>query len=444
VRNASTAALGPGVRIGRYELVEWIGEGGYAEVWLATLRSLSGITTRVALKIVRRSLSRDPHYNRQFLDEGAIAAKIDHPNVAKVLELGEDKGLLYLAMEYVSGGSLAELLDAAQGRDTSLPPAVALRIVTDVAKGLHAAHELTNDSGLSYGLVHRDVSPQNILLSEHGVAKLIDFGVARGLHRRQSTKTGVTKGKAAYMAPEQARAGALDRRADVWSLAAVLFEAFEGVPPMRGETEIEILRSIAENAPCREFSTRTPVVLRDVLLRALAVDMGMRYPTVAAFRKALEAGAAQMLASEDDVIATMRALGSVETSTTRAASRTRSVSLVGHQEDAENIAPSSSVETVRSPSRPSWRIPLLSFVLIGTGGLVWSRVGDAPRKAQSTVRTRTNPAATEPNGEESDSPPLGLPAPSHHHAKPTRGPKVPKTSSTLSIPGRKRYDDTLE
>ncbi|MFM2415593.1 MAG: hypothetical protein RL385_316 [Pseudomonadota bacterium] len=276
----------PGAKLGRYELLQVLGSGGFAEVWLARLGGYAGFEKRVAIKVLQPARQGDDALRAMLIDEAHIAAKLAHPNVAAVHELGEEQGTLFVVMEYVSGGALDALVDTgfAVGEPPPLP--VIARIVVDLCEGLHAAHELSVE-GRPLCLVHRDVSPQNVLLSETGQCKLIDFGIAKARERRaKETTTGVTKGKISYMAPEHARGEPLDRRADLWSLAAVAFEMLEGRPVVDESHPLAQLRVLATEYTGPSF-TRTHPAIATVLAQALARDRDARHPTVRAFAAAL-------------------------------------------------------------------------------------------------------------------------------------------------------------
>jgi serine/threonine-protein kinase len=292
----------PGSRLGSHELVRWLGEGGFAEVWLG--KRSDAPSDLVAIKVVRRGRARDPKLRAMFLDEAALASRIVHPNVARVLATGEEAGLLYLVMEHVSGGSLDAVMAGAEALGEPFPVAVGVRILADTCAGLHAAHELTID-GRPQHVIHRDVSPQNILVTEAGVPKLIDFGVAKARERlSRETSTGITKGKIAYMSPEQARAEDLDRRSDIWSIGAVAFELLEGRPLLEGATEIARLTALVGGA-VRPTFTRVPERIAAVIRRALSLDPRDRHATADDLRLELERALARegLEASAEDVAA---------------------------------------------------------------------------------------------------------------------------------------------
>jgi serine/threonine-protein kinase len=193
------------VRLGRYQIVERIATGGMAEVYLAVHGALAGFRTPVVLKKVLPHLANNPQFIDMFLDEARIASMLDHPNVVRIYEVGRSGSEYFLAMELVQGKSLSAMLRRALEGDCRLDARLAAFIVAQAAAGLHHAHNLTDPLGNPLGLVHRDVSPQNIMISFEGSVKVIDFGIARALGRITETQTGGMKGKFGYMSPEQAR-----------------------------------------------------------------------------------------------------------------------------------------------------------------------------------------------------------------------------------------------
>jgi serine/threonine-protein kinase len=293
-------------RVERYELLGEIASGGMATVYLARLTGMGGFQRFVAMKRLHPHLASEKEFVDMFLDEARIAARIHHPNVVPILEVGASQLGYYLVMEYIEGDTLARLLARAASTGKKLPVSIALRIAIDMLSGLHAAHELHDDQNQPVNLVHRDVSPQNVLVGQDGIARITDFGVARAASRLNATRAGQLKGKIAYMAPEQA-AGAeqLDRRADVFSAGVVIWESIAQKRLFKAENEAATLsRVIAEPVP--ELSQIAPAVsaeVSSVVMRALDRDPDKRFASCAAFADALEAAAAQQ-----DKVATPRDL----------------------------------------------------------------------------------------------------------------------------------------
>lgn len=276
----------PGVQLDRYELLAPVAEGGMGQVWLARLLGKRGFEKLVAIKVSK--LTSDVHFQQMFLDEARIASAIEHVNVAQILELGEQDDVLYIVMEWVDGDSLSTLLRRLDKTKTPLPLPIALRIVSETCAGAHAAHELKDPSGNLLEVVHRDISPQNILLTRAGSVKLIDFGIAKARSRASAETTfGTIKGKMKYMAPEQARGTALDRRADVFSLGSVLYRMLAGHPPYEGANEVATLHYLLSGAPPPQLPSSVPFRVAEVVYRALAHGPAARFQTAAEMQDAL-------------------------------------------------------------------------------------------------------------------------------------------------------------
>ncbi len=220
----------PGTKVGRYRLLAPIASGGMAQVWAARPEGF-GFARTIALKLIRHEYAADEEYVRMFIDEATVAAAIQHPNVCETFELGREDGVLFMALEWVAGDSLAGVLHRPEGMEP-LTYRMAARVIADSCAGLHAAHEATDSDGNLLGVVHRDVSPPNILLSLHGQVKVSDFGIAKARYQLHSkTKTGEIKGKFSYIAPEQIGGKVVDRRADIFALGCVLYVATLGLRP---------------------------------------------------------------------------------------------------------------------------------------------------------------------------------------------------------------------
>ena len=274
----------PGQSIGRYEFLVPIARGGMAAVWAARLKGTRGFSKIVAIKTMLPTLSDDPLFEQMFLDEAQLAAQIHHPNVVEIMDLGEQDDVLYQVMEYVDGESLATVLRTVAKRKEPIPLPIAVRIIMDACNGLHAAHELRNVEGNHLGLVHRDISPQNIMVSFDGVVKLVDFGVAKAAGRMSSeTTAGQIKGKAPYMSPEQALGSKIDRRTDIFAMGIVLYQVTTGKHPFRGENDVATLHAILNRpAPSPRFIyPKYPRPLESALLKALQRDPEARFKTAA-------------------------------------------------------------------------------------------------------------------------------------------------------------------
>ena len=284
-------ALRPGTRLGRYELLVPIARGGMARVWAARQHGQRGFQKLVAIKVILPNLAEEPEFERMFLDEARIASGVHHPNVCEIYELGEEKKTLYLVMEWVSGDSFARVLRANGGKTEAVEPRVVARIVADACAGVHAAHELTDEDGRPLGVVHRDLSPHNILLTAAGTAKVCDFGVAKALNQlHEATSAGQLKGKISYMAPEQITGAPVDRRSDVFSLGCVLYEATTGQRPFRGDGDHQVMHAVlkGEIVPPTSIIRNYPQELERIVMRALAPQAILRFPTAERMRFSLE------------------------------------------------------------------------------------------------------------------------------------------------------------
>lgn len=320
------ASDGEGERLDRFELVAELASGGMATVYLARLSAVAGFQRLYAIKRLHPHLQREEEFVDMFLDEARLAARIHHPNVVSILEVGESKRGYYLVMEYIEGDTLAHLLARSAQQQTKLPVEVSVRIALDTLAGLHAAHELKDDQDQPLGVVHRDVSPQNVLVGIDGTTRITDFGVARAAARLTTTRTGQLKGKLAYMAPEQARGQGVDRRADLFALGIVLWEAFAMKRLFKGEGEAETLsRVLSEPIPkLRSVSPTLPAGIESVVMKALDRDVDKRFSTAAEMADALEkaARAVRAVGAPKDVAACLDGLMGRDLTEQRSAVRT--------------------------------------------------------------------------------------------------------------------------
>jgi serine/threonine-protein kinase len=272
-----TAALAPGDRLDRYELLCVLAQGGMGTVWLARLAGKLGFERLVAVKTILPEYTQDEQFCAMFLDEAGIAARIDHENIARILEIGEDRGFLFYVMELIDGESMRKLYRDVRMQGQIFPVGVALRICADACAGLHAVHELRGPDGRSLEVIHRDVSPQNILITVRGTTKLIDFGVAKARERRtENTSAGTLKGKLEYMAPEQAAGEPIDRRADVYSIGAILYELLAGRPVRETDDgrQLLALHELVTGAPYPALHSNIPHLVRAVLGRRALDEAG--------------------------------------------------------------------------------------------------------------------------------------------------------------------------
>ena len=277
-------------RLGKYELLTSIGQGGMAEVFLARQQGPRGFEKVVVLKCIYPHLARRQHFVDMFLDEARIAANINDPNVVHIYELGEEQGTLFLAMEYLVGESLSAVIKIGVRQKKLLDPWMAARIVANAASGLHTAHELVDPTGVPMEVVHRDVSPGNIVVLYNGAVKVVDFGVAKARGRLVETTGGELKGKFAYMSPEQLVGKAVDRRSDIFSLGVVLWETLAHTRLFRADSQPETVQLILQGnvPPPSRARPEIPVELDEIAMRALEKNPANRFQTADELRLALE------------------------------------------------------------------------------------------------------------------------------------------------------------
>jgi eukaryotic-like serine/threonine-protein kinase len=274
--------------IGRHVLHAKLASGGMATVHLGRLMGQVGFARTVAIKRLHQNFARDPEFVSMFLDEARVAARVRHACVVPVLDVEAGDGELFLVMEYVHGESLSSLMRLLGGQP--VPPAIAARIAADVLSGLHAAHNAKTERGEPLHIVHRDVSPQNVLVGADGMARVTDFGVAMAVNRMQTTQEGQLKGKLAYMAPEQLREELVDRRSDVYAASVVLWEMLTGRRLHKGVEASATMRRILEGQMPRVSSLVASIdpVLDEIVSRGLDKDPSRRFVTAEQMAVALE------------------------------------------------------------------------------------------------------------------------------------------------------------
>ena len=293
----TSRSLSPPGRRGleKYHPIAVLGRGGMAEVFLAASASAAGLYKLVVLKRLRREFVRDASFVEMFMHEAAVATRLNHANVVQTFEFGEDRGEYFLAMEYLEGRSLCEVLRQLPPGER-VDPAVAAFIVSEALAGLHYAHDLCDYHGKPLGIVHRDVSPQNILITYDGQVKVVDFGIAKAAHAPE-TQAGLIKGKLMYMAPEMASpafGSTLDRRADIFAMGIVLWELIAGRRLFEGDSR-DAFAQLLNSVPLPRVETIDPEAdpaLSNVAERALRKPRESRYPTAQEMREPLEAFAA--------------------------------------------------------------------------------------------------------------------------------------------------------
>ncbi|ATB38424.1 serine/threonine protein kinase [Cystobacter fuscus] len=281
----------PGLTVGRYHLMTRLAVGGMAEIWLARQAGPQGFEKLIAIKRILDALSADSDFVSMFLDEARLAAQLNHPHIVQIIDLGEEEGAYYIAMEYLPGENLATVARAAAKQNKELPLSLAVRIIAHAAEGLAYAHAKLGPDGALLGIVHRDVSPQNILVTYEGVVKVLDFGIAKAATRESQTMAGQVRGKAAYMSPEQARGQTLDARSDIFSLGIVLFELATGTRLFPSMEPLGVMNMLSGDTPlpvAHERNPRVPEDLSRIISRALARHPGQRFISARHFQAALE------------------------------------------------------------------------------------------------------------------------------------------------------------
>ena len=286
--------------LGRYALYGEIAAGGMATVHLARLLGPVGFARTVAIKRLHPHLAKDPEFVAMFLEEARLAARVRHPNVVSTLDVVSDDGELFLVMEYVAGESLSRLVRKARERGEHVPPKYVIGIMSGALEGLHSAHEANTEKGQPLGLVHRDVSPQNVHVGTDGVPRLLDFGIAKATNRVQETRTDQIKGKVAYMSPEQLAKGAIDRRADVYSASVVLWETLTGQRLFKADDVPSLVYAIIneEVQPPSSIVPDLPPGLDAIVMKGLERDAENRWSSAREMAAALEQALAPAPARE--------------------------------------------------------------------------------------------------------------------------------------------------
>jgi serine/threonine protein kinase len=375
--------LAAGTPIGKYVVRRKLAEGGMAEIYLAAVLGPEGFEKDVVIKRVRPGLANDPGFVRMFIAEARVASRLNHPNLVHIFDFDKHEDTYYLAMEYVRGHSLWELRRRCQERGVAIPPMLVAQIAMEVARGLAFAHRLT-ENGRSLGLVHRDVTPHNVLLSFDGTVKLTDFGIAKAGTR--ATASGVLKGKFAYMAPEQARGDPVDARTDVFALGVTSWELLTGARLFEGDGDVAVLRAVQESliAPPARLNPEVPLALDAVVMRALERDPARRWPTAHEMERALAEflmGAARSL-DDTDVGAFLQRMFPEEAGVAEGVEGTGSIpislstsSVRVASGGAQTVSPAIPSDAARTELHPAEPEPVTTSVLP-------PRMGEASRAAR--------------------------------------------------------------
>jgi len=278
-------------KLGKYELVRPIATGGMAEVFLAKTEGPMGFAKSVVVKRIRPHLLEDPTFVEMFLGEAKLAAQLNHPNIVQIFDFGEAEGAYYIAMEYVDGPNLRTLAARAAAAKQPLPLATVAKIVSYACEGLAYAHDFVNpETGEPLNIVHRDISPDNIVLAQSGGVKVVDFGIAKAAQQLHQTRTGLRKGKLAYMSPEYLRGKQPDRRADVFALGVVLYELIASKKPYDAESEVTLMHAMIyeDMVPIRARRPDLPDAMEAIVEKALQREPDERYPSCRELQADLE------------------------------------------------------------------------------------------------------------------------------------------------------------
>jgi serine/threonine protein kinase len=282
-----------GGRLGRYQLITRLATGGMAEVWLGRATGVKGFQKTIVLKTILPHLADDPDFLRMFVDEALLAAALNHPNIVQIFDLGQIGDTYFIAMEFILGKTMRQVQRVLRKQRKVMPPWLVLRTVVSVCDALHYAHNRSDDDGNLLGIVHRDVTPENLMVSFSGVTKVVDFGIAKASTAATVTRAGKIKGKLSYLAPEQIiHAGTMppDGRSDIYSLGVVLYELLTGVRPFRASNDMALLLKIPKESPqppC-DIARWVPTRLSDIVMKAMAKDPDERFLDAGALGEELE------------------------------------------------------------------------------------------------------------------------------------------------------------
>jgi serine/threonine-protein kinase len=404
---SSSGALAPGHKLGRYEILTKLASGGMAVVYVASAGGVGGFARLVALKVLHANLAHEEEFISMFLDEARLAARIRHPNVVPTIDISDTIETGYfLVMEYIEGDHLGALLSSSHKLGERIPVSVVLRIAIDALGGLGAAHDLRDDSGKPLNIVHRDVSPHNILVGKDGISRLTDFGVAKAEDRLTHTRDGQVKGKLAYMAPEQASSGSTDSRSDLFSMGIILWECVTGRRLFRADNTAATLTKLLHE-PIAAPSAVDPALapLDAVLEKALQRDPSARFQTADEFVEALE-----QIAPRVGGVATRRAVTkAVKQYAAEKLARERK-QIESAQRAVRGVAPEPPPEGTE-PSMPS-SASTGSEVSLWSGSMSRAKLGGVLSSATAPrlfTRARASRAADEPPPVEEITvpPPLG-------------------------------------
>jgi serine/threonine-protein kinase len=386
------------------------------------------------VKRLHPQLAKDPEFVTMFLDEARLASKLRHPNIVPTLDFAIEDGELFLVMDYVHGESLARLTRLARERNEGVPLEIACSIVIAMLRGLHAAHEAEED-GQPLDIVHRDVSPQNVLVGTDGITRVLDFGVAKAARRAQTTRTGEVKGKISYMAPEQLRSGAVDRRADIWPAGVMLWELIANERLFSADDEVAAMHAVLLNEIAAP-STRPGVdkvavwdakVLDEIVLRALAREPQDRFPTARLMADAIERAMAGRLASEEDIGTWVVDLSGAELER-----RARVVEEIATDTTIEPLVASDKSPPQTVSASAKWRTPIAFGAGLAVAATIFMFV-TRTKPAETTTPEMPSVAAAVPAP--TPSPTVSSPAPSAVATETAAAPMTSAAGTVASKPG---------
>ncbi|MCL2823810.1 MAG: serine/threonine protein kinase, partial [Polyangiaceae bacterium] len=263
----------------RYRVIDKIAAGGMAEVFRAESAGIEGFKKKVAIKRVLPHLGKKRKFISMFLDEARLSARLTHSNVVQVFDIGIGDDTYFIVMEYIDGSDLKAIIETLRKKNEPFPVSSAAYIAIKMCEGLAYAHDLTDSRGVHLGIVHRDVSPPNVLITRYGEVKITDFGLARANNQLEESEPGIIKGKFSYLAPEAATGGDVDVGADIFAVGIILWEMLAGRKLFKGESDYETVRLVqqAKIPPLAQFNDKVPASLERIILKALARDLSQRY-----------------------------------------------------------------------------------------------------------------------------------------------------------------------
>jgi serine/threonine protein kinase len=408
------------IPFGKYYLLDRVNTGGMAEVYRAKAFGVEGFERIVAVKRILPTIAVDTDFIKMFIDEAKLAVQLNHANIAQIFDLGRVDGNYYIALEYVHGKDLRAVFDRLVAQGRALPAELACYVLMKICEGLDYAHRKRDASGLALELVHRDVSPQNMLISFDGEVKLIDFGIAKAANQSVQTRTGILKGKFGYLSPEQVRGEPVDQRSDIFGLGIVLHELLTGQRLFAGDSDLSTIEKVrtAEVRSPRELNPALPEALEQVVLKALARDKDQRFQSALELHDALqsvllEAGRSGQPFGRTELRAFMLAEFPADAASDPEA--------VGNLEGAESLA-----------SAPTDVTPI---VAPPESNAVHNETRDVPEEAKKTASTILGmPAVLPPADLAAPSPGRSVPPPPPRSGVGTRPPAPPSSNTARSVP----------